>query len=66
MTNKVSVRNYTFDTSQLTGENPYNNHKGEPVTEFLEQSYAWCEAAYIYRCSKKSENEIISYYNFGD
>lgn len=48
---KINVRGYTFSISELTGYNPFNDDGGTPIPEFIELSYAWCEAAYIYRNS---------------
>lgn len=50
---KINIRGYCFSISELLGYNPYNNEDGSPIIEFLEKSYAWCEAAYLYRTSKK-------------
>lgn len=46
---KINIRNYWFSISELAGKNPYNDNEGTPIPEFLELSYAWCEAAIEYR-----------------
>ncbi len=45
----IKVRNYEFDISEFESTNPYNDENGNPILGKVEISYAWSEAAYIFR-----------------
>lgn len=65
-TKKININGYAFTEQELSGRNPFNDNGGTPIPELTEQSYAWCEAAYIYRMTKKiGVDSTLDYNNFG-
>lgn len=65
-TKKININGYAFTEQELTGRNPFNDNEGRPIPELTEQSYAWCEAAYIHRLTKKMcSDNTLDYNNFG-
>lgn len=63
---EINVRGYVFPIEELIEKNPFNDENGNPKQDFIEQSYAWCEAAHIHRLSQKEQNnDILGQNNFG-
>lgn len=54
---EIKIRKFLFSEQELQGKNPYNDSNGNPKDGMVEKSYAWAEAASLFRREFEKEPE---------